>query len=312
MRGNKQIRRLLILGATVLGSVLTLGAAPALANAPNPIAGTTVVDSVVHNSDGTITVTVHGQWNWASQLACPQNRNGVGYQVDWFDGNTSNAIGNAKSPNGVLYVGGPVFPGGPNDNIVHSIETLGEASWTGPYSPNATYDGVPSSYIAHDSTDSTPNKTDAANWFSNCDNVDSSGVSSGTWGPISHTYPAGTSSIKLCPIMYDPHGGRDNSGKSSVQDITAGGQGHNDDNSYEGNGTTASGNQCLISTFSTPPPSSPPPPATTPTPTSTPTPTPATTPTTAVKPVTKKKHKKHHVKAKRISRKPKVKSGFTG
>jgi hypothetical protein len=248
----------------VCASVITFAslAGSALANAPNPISGTTKLDQVTTNSNGTVTVTIEGQWNFVTQTDCPTARNGVGYQVDWFDGNTDNAIGGANSPDGVLYVGGPIFPGGPNDKIVHSVETLGGSSAFG----NAFYDGVPASYIAHDATNPTPNTTDAQNWFSNCANEDpTTKISSGTWGPISHTYPAGTTSITVCPVMYDPHGGSDDSGKSSLKDITAGGTGHNADNSYEGNGTGTNGNNCLKASFTIPPPGTPPstPPTTT-------------------------------------------------
>jgi hypothetical protein len=285
--------------AIVATGLLGVSAGPALANAANPVPGTTKVDSVAPNTDGTLTVTVEGQWHWATQTGCPKARNGVGYQVAWFDGNTANPIGGTSSPDGVIYVGDK------QDNIVHSIESLGET--------DMTWDGVPSSYLKHNASDSTPTSADARSWLSNCDNVASDGTSSGTWGPIAHTYPAGTKSITLCPVMYDPHGSYDNSGKSSAGDITAGGKGHNGDNSYEGNGTGANGNNCLKSTFDITPPSTPPssppstPPATTP---STPAPS---TPTTTVQGKKVRRHKKHkHVRAKRISRSPKRAAGFTG
>jgi hypothetical protein len=215
-------------------------ALPALANAPNP--DTTTVDQVTVNSDGSRTVTVQGTWTWATQNNCSTARNGVGYQIVWFD-NTANAIGSSAgphaSPNGILYVGDA------QDNIVHSVETLGGSSGFG----NAFYDGAPSSYLTHNTTSSTPTSTDAQNWDSQCDGVNSSGVTAGSWGPISHTYASSfTGPITLCPILYDPHGGHDNSGQSNVNDITAGSnaatKNHNNDNSYEGNGTGANGNTC--------------------------------------------------------------------
>jgi hypothetical protein len=208
-------QRAVVRAAAVLAGVLVPAAmaAPALANAPNPIPGTTKLDSVVYGSSG-VTVTIEGQWNWTSQPNCASARNGVGYQLAWFDGNTANPIGNQSSPDGVLYVGDQT------DNIVHSLETLGGSRANG----NAFWDGVPSSYLTHNTTDSTPNATDAANWFSNCGTQDpTTKISSGSWGPISHTYPVGTTSITVCPVMYDPHGGSADSGKSTAQDITAGG-----------------------------------------------------------------------------------------
>jgi hypothetical protein len=207
-------------------------AMPALANAPNP--ETTKVDQVVVNSDGSRTVTVEGTWTWQTQTKCGTSRNGVGYQIDWFD-NTANPVGTANDPSGILFAGDAV------DNIVHSVETLGGSSVIG----QAFYDGVPSSYLTHNTTSPLPNSTDAKNWFSQCDGLNASGVTAGTWGPITHTYAASfTGPIKLCPIMYDPHGGHDNSGQSSVKDITAGGSGRNTDNSYETNQFTGGPGSC--------------------------------------------------------------------
>jgi hypothetical protein len=222
--GRKLFRGSVAVGTTL--SMLAL-ALPALANAPNP--ETTTVDQAVLNADGSRTVTVEGTWTWQTQSKCATARNGVGYQIDWFD-NQTNAIGSAKDPDGVLYVGDA------QDNIVHSDESLGQSTAPG----NAFWDGVPSSYVAHHTTDTTPTKTDAQNWFGECDQVNSSGITAGHWGPITHTYAASfTGPIQLCPIMYDPHGGHQNSGQSSVKDITAGSnagsKGYNNDNSYETN-----------------------------------------------------------------------------
>jgi hypothetical protein len=216
--------------ATALGMLVM--AASALANAANP--ETTTVDQVVVNQDGSRTVTVEGTWTWQTQSKCATARNGVGYQVDWFD-NQANPIGKANSPQGILYVGDA------QDNIVHSDESLGQSTANG----NAFFDGVPSSYLSHNTTNTTPDKTDASNWFGECDQVNSSGVTAGHWGPITHTYAASfTGAIKLCPVMYDPHGGHDNSGKSSVKDITAGGPGYNSDNSYDTNQFTGGPGSC--------------------------------------------------------------------
>ncbi len=227
-------------GVVALGTVACLlaFAMPALANAPNP--ETTKVDQVVVNPDGSRTVTVEGTWTWQTQSKCSTARNGVGYQIDWFD-NQANPVGTSADPSGILYAGDA------QDNIVHSVETLGGSSVIG----NAFYDGVPSSYIGH-LPNTTPTSTDAKNWFSQCDGVNSSGVTAGTWGPITHTYAASfTGQIQLCPIMYDPHGGHDNSGQSSVKDITAGGSGRNNDNSYETNQFTGGPGSCPAITIPT-------------------------------------------------------------
>ena len=229
----KLFRGTLAIG-TALGMLVF--SATALANAANP--ETTTVDQVVVNQDGSRTVTVQGTWTWQTQSKCSTARNGVGYQIDWFD-NQTNAVGKANDPNGILYVGDA------QDNIVHSDESLGQSTAFG----NAFFDGVPSSYLSHNATSTTPTKTDAQNWLGECDQVNSSGVTAGTWGPITHTYAASfTGQIQLCPIMYDPHGGHDNSGQSSVNDITAGKNAqtnnYNNDNSYETNQFTGGPGSC--------------------------------------------------------------------
>lgn len=199
----------------------------ALANAPDPIPGTTRVDSLVVHPDGSRTVTVEGQWIWAAsdEPNCPADRDGVGYQVAWFD-NTVNPIGAAGSPDGILYVGDA------SDNIVHSLDVLGGSR---AFSA-AFWDGVPASYFGHLS----PTAADAAEWYSNCGSVlAGGGTATGTWGPISHTYAATYGGpLTFCPVMYDPHGVAQSRGGygESQGDITAGGHGHNADNSYEGNG----------------------------------------------------------------------------
>lgn len=229
-KDRRSFSRGLVAAATT--AAMLAFAMPAFANAPNP--ATTKVDQVTVNADGSRTVTVEGTWTWQTQTKCSTSRNGVGYQIDWFD-NQTNPIGKSTSPQGILYVGDA------QDNIVHSVETLGGSSAFG----SAFFDGVPSSYLSHNSTNTTPTAADAKNWLSQCDSVDSNGVTDGSWGPISHTYAASFSGpIKLCPVMYDPHGGKDNSGQSSVKDITAGGNGYNNDNSYDTNQFTGGPGSC--------------------------------------------------------------------
>jgi hypothetical protein len=59
---------------------------PASANTPNPLPSTTT--SIVNNADGTVTVTLNGQWSWgmlagsSTQARC-DTRFGVGWTVDW-------------------------------------------------------------------------------------------------------------------------------------------------------------------------------------------------------------------------------------
>jgi hypothetical protein len=236
----------LVAGVATAASTLVF-ALPALANAPNPIAGSTKVDSYVINQDGSRTITVEGQWVWvySSEKNCAGDRNGVGYQVAWFDpSDPGNPIG-PSSAGGVIGVGVAHDSAAANDNIVHSDLPLGET--------DLTWDGVPSTYLAHNATDPTPSQTDAQSWVSSCGTQQAAGWV-GSWGPISHTYPASdTGPITICPVTYDPHGTAQDKGGygSGVGDITAGGSGHNKDNSYEGNGTGANGNNCAKFTIPT-------------------------------------------------------------
>ncbi len=249
VRGLMRLLKVLVALSAAAGTLVF--AASALGNAANPIAGTAKVDSV-SVSGGAYTITVEGQWNWVTQTDCPTARDGVGYNVAWFDpSDTANPIGGKNSPNGTIDVGSAT------DNIVHSIYTNGGPSNTLVTSSNPFFDGVPSSYLTHNTSSTTPTKTDASNWVSNCNNENpTTKISSGQWGPIAHTYPAGDNGpFVFCPVMYDPHGSGTTSGgvlgSSGTGDLTAGGSGHNNDNSYEGNGTGTNGNNCQQLTIPT-------------------------------------------------------------
>ena len=165
--GRRNLFGGMVAAATAL--VMLTFAVPALANAPNP--ETTTVDQVVVNADGSRPSTVLGTWTWQTQSNCSTARNGVGYQIDWFD-NQADAIGKANDPNGVLYVGDA------QDNIVHSDESLGGVDGFG----EPFWDGVPSSYLSHNASNTTPTQTDAKNWLGECDQVNSSGVTAGIGG----------------------------------------------------------------------------------------------------------------------------------
>jgi hypothetical protein len=246
-----------VLAFCVVSGMLLL-AAPALANAPFPIPGTTQVVKEVSNSNGSITLTVEGQWEWPTSSSglsgqetendCPADKDGVGYQVAWFDSADGGyPIGQNNSPDGVILVGTAT------DDIVHSVSPGVDTLFS--FAQNPLLPGVPSSY-----TGPYPTKTDADNWVSNCGTTGPTAIqgttpgSAGTWGPISHTYPANFAGpIKFCPVMYDPHGTPVDKGGfgSGTGDITAGGNGHNDDSSYEGNGQFNACATITVPTFST-------------------------------------------------------------
>ncbi len=162
----------------------------AKADAADPISGTTIGNYVI-NGDGTITLTVSGQWHWTTHLSdCNTNRFGVGWDMDWND---ASQAGNVLTTSPAVEVG--TLTGNslnPADNAVH-------------YASSSPYCG-------------TFNPTD--------------GFNSGNWGPLTHTYPAGTTSFSPCVVTYDIH---EKNGGPKAGDLLAGGAHHNGDNSVEAN-----------------------------------------------------------------------------
>ena len=64
--------------AAVVAACLVVWAGPAFADSPNPIPSTVHAD-MTENGNGTVTVSVHGEWNWVSHHSdCNLNRNGAG------------------------------------------------------------------------------------------------------------------------------------------------------------------------------------------------------------------------------------------
>lgn len=186
-----------LLPTAVIAALIPIAA---LANAavPNSTTGTKTV-----NADGTVTLTVSGQWTWPALSGdCNLKHRAVGYAVDWND---------ATQPgNVVATVNGTTLDVGaaagntrnPQDNAVHPTPvTEFPGAWGGCGRPNA------------------------------------SAVSAGVWGPISHTYAAGSGpSFTVCVVMYDvglsSNGGQPTNSKQTV----AGGSNHNGDNSAQQTG----------------------------------------------------------------------------
>lgn len=193
------------------------------ADAADPIPASTV-GQVVVNGDSTVTVTVNGQWQWTTHNSdCNLDRFGVGSAVDWNDssqpGNTVGTI------NGTTVDVGAAASNSlnPADNTVHYL-----ANPAGTINPvtNAPYAGT-----TYCGTYSVAND-----------------YNSGNWGPLSHTYPAGTTSISPCVVTYDIHANEGNNTfpRTPKSDhLVAGGNNHNDDNSIQKNANTPLGNGCF-------------------------------------------------------------------
>jgi hypothetical protein len=215
-------------------------AVSALADAPDPIPAATD-GYITPHADGSRTLTVWGGtnadtnpgWQWTTHGSdCNTDRAGAGFAIVWNDPtNPGNLIDGGNL--------GDFFVGLTNlndaDNVVHPtpIETI----------PGAT---------EVDSSDYTK-------WRGGCGiNKDHTNVvlpngqiksgkwNQGTWGPISHTYPASvTGPLTICPVMYDVHGSDQNTAPNGAKEIIAGGTNHNGDNSIQSNGSTPQGNGCF-------------------------------------------------------------------
>ena len=218
-----------IAGATILATSLAAMAvaAPALADTPVTTASATQ-GTIIVNSDGTRTLTVQGTWQWPSITSdCNLTKAGAGYAVDWND---PSQAGNA-------------------------LTTIGSVAITaGTQTANALN---PADDLVH-ATPPGQDSTSTSVWRSGCGTfINPPGYNSGTWGPISHTYPASfTGAITVCPIFYDVHGTAGGAPSSTTQ-ITAGGSSRNTDNAVD------ESSQCPASTFKSQPAISATPPAAT-------------------------------------------------
>ncbi len=189
--------------------------AKVFADAADPIPAATIGTPTV-NPDGSINVTIQGQWQWTTHTSdCNLDRWAVGWAIDWHDpsqpGNLITGEDAAHNPI-VAHVGTPT------DNNVHFMHLAGD--------PNPNVD---------------PTGATRCGTYSNPPDYNT-----GQWGPITHTYPAGTTNISACVVTYDIHektvGGV--SGPDPAH-LIAGGTGHNEDNSVEKNGKTPAGNGCF-------------------------------------------------------------------
>jgi len=166
----------------------------AIANADSAGPDSAEAEYVV-NEDDTVTVTVDGTWRWERSKDCNIDRYGTGWAVDWND---------------------ETQPGNP----VARLDTA---------DPDSMVDvGALEANDLNDADNAVHNDgvQGCGEWIADeMANV-------GTFGPISHTYPAGTESIDLCVVTYDLHLYR---GDVKAADLIAGGSSRNKDNSLEDN-----------------------------------------------------------------------------
>jgi hypothetical protein len=187
----------------------------AFANSPVPTAGTTMASVLIH-PDGTETLTLNGQWSFPAQSGDCSNVSvgrAAGYAVGWND---ASQPGNAVGTDSVGAAAGNSL--NPADNLVHPTpvtETTAQSGYTQtPWGGCGNYLGNPPDYNA------------------------------GTWGPISHTYPAGhAATYTVCVVTYDVHlstaNDTTNGQPKDANGTVAGGSGNNNDNSTQGNTATS-------------------------------------------------------------------------
>ena len=204
-----EFSKALRLGLGLILAAITVVLIPtsARADAPDPVLNATRADIAV-NADGSTTIELWGRWVWSTHRGdCNDDGRSVGFAVDWNDAG-GNYVGTVGTQ--------PVNVGDASDNLVHPTPPTDEL--------NTTRD----------------------NWRGGCGTYNKSvNYNSGVWGPIEHTYaPSYLSPIQPCVLMYDVHV----DGKGKPKDnkaITAGGTGHNRDNSAEENDNTPLGNGCF-------------------------------------------------------------------
>jgi hypothetical protein len=275
-------RRTLRLGISVLlavGALLALGASSALADAGNPIIGTTKGD-LVQNPDGTVTVYVRGQWNWLSHKNdCNFDRAATGLSMIWNDptetgytmtGKTISADVGVKSKNGSW--------ADPNliDGMVHPVDRGNIPEGL----PGVTDPPFEADQTFVDPAPQAAGQTHpTATWRGGCgreplSHVDAfTGFPWGSWGyeksslgsdgnihlGYSHVYRSLSFVPKsVCVNFYDVHGGGDDDdpkfqvpSNSDSLDVLA-----NGDNSIEENDFDVNGGSCVhfakITTSATP------------------------------------------------------------
>lgn len=197
---------------------LVFGVVAARADAPDPVLQGTQ-SSMVTNPDGSRTVTLWGQWVWPTHHTdCNLDKRAVGYAVDWND---------------------PDQPGHIVTTLNHVTIAVG-ADAANAYNPadNLVWPTEPATA-----------STDRNVWRGGCGSFNSTlGYNTGNWGPISHTYAAGSDTLQACVLMYDVHLATDGGAPNKDSEIVAGGSGHNGDNSAQGNSGSPLGNGCFTYT----------------------------------------------------------------
>ena len=125
-------RRYTTAAALLIGLVTMLWlVGAAFADAGNPVLGT-ITPTVHDNGNGTVTISVKGQWTWLSHKSdCNFDRAATGAGIIWSDptesgyqvGSSGVYVGTAsKNSSGAAWPGGPSFDPNPIDEMVHPVD----------------------------------------------------------------------------------------------------------------------------------------------------------------------------------------------
>src|SRR3954469_18743239 len=179
---------------------------PALAAADAPDV-TSATGKVVAQDATSVTVEISGTWAWTTHHSdCNTDRAGAGFAIDWGDNNGNHVTTLNGDSIDVGVLTSTLLNN--QDNAVHTESgATGLTGFTcGTYKPALGYN-------------------------------------TGTFTGLTHKYPANSAIPQICALAYDVHG--KNGVASGAKDVTAGGSGHNSDNSAEKNASTPGGNQCF-------------------------------------------------------------------
>jgi uncharacterized repeat protein (TIGR01451 family) len=287
-------RRRFTVGIAAVAALAIL-AGVALADAPDvkvpPNQSPIVSATAVQNANGTVTVTIKGAWNWPTHGSdCNLNRAGAGIAVDWFDPKDPGFDLKASVPiNGVstaIAVGSSqAVNGNAVDNVVHPTENdtgnggVGNIadpsqykSWhggCGVYSATKNLAGQ-SEVMSHGNLGNVhPGDKDANGNAFNDPTPPAGAAQQGA--ALQHTYASKSDVTRVCVVTYDVHGdaaqeqhggvytGSGVGTPNGAQEVTAGGDKHNGDNSVEKNKDTPLGNACVAAVFQQVSPPPPPP-----------------------------------------------------
>lgn len=214
-----------LLRAALLGLAIAGTAGSALADAANPLSGTTV--TVVGNADGSTTVTLQGNWWWAGQNCT--GRYGVGWSVDWW------GVSSSQTP-----VPGYALTDATQVKV-HGVTTTGPVAFAGAMAiPGGTYFHLGRYYSGELAFSPSTCRTAVVGG--------KSGIT-GAWA-ASATYPAGAMiPPQLCVNMYDPHGkaGRPSDKPADLNPLTQ------KDNSIMTNAYAPGGGSCATVVVVPPP-----------------------------------------------------------